>query len=221
MRNKKFWMLLFLIIILSVVGKTIYNSNRLIPCVGECPWKIKEDRLKWIASEWKTYRNEEYGFEFRYPPNNRFNHSQKNEVKMNTLPQASLPLGTVEFSVATPNFEDIFVIDVGPIPISKEKDYDKPYIPERKSLAIQQYDNKEFTLGVDKGILFYRFTPATLSAVAECSTKIYVFHGNYLFSMPPMFGAVFAPQTGVGECTKVLSPGSDDYREVLSSFKFI
>ena len=171
---------------------------------------------------WKTYTNTKYGFEFKYPPtavvrdgvfDGGISDPDENKFSIDFLnhpidgPGNPSGVESISFSVQ---------------PISNFKGtIDDLYQSYKKSFDPVGYTVQKFNVGEDTGVLFFLHKPATKWTSESCSNEIDLWHGSYDFKLPPLFGKLFASQTGIGDCIKNVWAGvSDDYLKTLSTFKF-
>ena len=109
--------ILWLIILglLGIGGYMIISSHPELLMVNSSPTSERQDTLsRTVTSEWKTYRNTTYGFEFRYP-NNRTAYES-----IDMTHQQLIPAGPESSTVAISHQDEryVFVTDPGAVIIT-------------------------------------------------------------------------------------------------------
>lgn len=181
------------------------------------------------TANWKVYSNTRYGFQISYP--------QIGEVLTGTHYGGGIQAtGEIQFAVKYQSQTDMlgpgegFVIfsamPLNSAPKQNVEDlhahYQRTFGTLKERYGTENYTVKKFSVGNDKGVLYYLFTPGTPGGGSGgCSMNIEVFHGNSFFELPPASALMYAPETLSKDCTNYLVSNFDsNYRAVLSTLKF-
>ncbi len=204
-----------LIIVLLIIGGCIHLYS-------QKNQSTQNNLVQPNLSGWKTYTNEKYGFTFMYPPT-------ATVIEGGHFGGGIPNSGQVQFNVSFPDHitdgppgVELFSFEVQPSINPPYTTTDGLYQTYERSLGSHGYSVQKFTLGDNTGVLYFLHSTSTQTTSESCSAEVDILHGSYNFTMPPLFGTIFAPQTSIGNCTKNSWAGiSNDYIKTLSSFKFI
>lgn len=161
-------LIIFIIFLLLVVGATIFftwERKERTPEIATPEVGPEEEIIPEIPADWKIYRNEEDGFEFRYPPDfELYFEDEKREVPgyvkiIKYDYPYHFPIGD-DYWVLPKNIKDniSFSSSCGPLK-AVEDIYEMPYrvpyfISPSTCKAIKYSDKVVIAYGIDKGVVF-------------------------------------------------------------------
>ena len=213
--RKNFVLLVCSVIIVIVVGGGFYylkiglnkgTNNQVDPTTTN------------IIAGWNTYTNNQYGFEFQYPPTWKVSINKYESKENIDFGVKTFELYPPKVDINTPNYmgRDYYNViqffDTNPF-----KDQEEFYKSQLQDFKDFGYTIFKFDFQNQKGVAAYTYTPPSEGLSEVCAVSIGLFHNNYLFYMPSAFGEIFAPKE-FQKCNKFINP---EFKKVFSTFKFI
>ena len=181
------------------------------------------------TADWKVYTNAQYGFQIKYPSigkvltdthygggiqatgETQFAVKYQPQTDVNGLGEGFVIFSVMPLSSAPKqNADDLFSLRQQTFGTLKER------------YGTENYTVETFSIGNDKGVLYYLFTPGTSGGGSGgCSMNVEVFHGNSFFVLPPTAALIYAPEVISKDCTSyLLSNFNSNFRAVLATLKF-
>lgn len=182
MTHSQKWLLFGFLIILTIgiIWVGIFYMKRKPTPVIEKAGPVKEEGKKAGITDWKTYRNEEYGFEIKYP---------SDWISEEVTIQKGIPTGySVRFEPFTGEEEiaeaSFFITRIMQYSPTEKRELSFEEIIEKKRRFLKElgewFDEKEILLDNRPAVRFSRITKekAKIIEIYEKSKMLYFYYGE-------------------------------------------